>query len=298
MPQVEPKRKPPALLAKTTLEILRELEREQYDLKKQFTAYHDDLFRSYTDTIKREFLRYLVPGPEPRWDAQAAIRAGVPDELADSFEELTAALTDTDEDTFEEELDDALEEGFDQELWLLALGGLPAEQYAEELPPAEGRSAILLAAGVGGLSWAARMQTHRYEVDAKMRQWLKATIAGGRPLDETLGGVDHLTRRFDTRLIGLFDNEHYRAHGLGAEMALGAARQDYEIVEVWVARTNPDGSLDRLVCPVCEALHLTVTAAQPVTDSHPACRCRKVPVPAGYQETPVTYAEFLRRLRG
>jgi hypothetical protein len=115
-------------------------------------------------------------------------------------------------------------------------------------------------------------------------------VAGGRTLDDTLLGVDGAFATFNGRVAGLVGNELHRAAAAGADIALTAARRDHDIIEVWVTTG------DHLVCPICEALHLTVTRKQPVTDSHPGCRCWKVPIPANYQPNSLSYAAFLSSL--
>lgn len=292
--------KPPDLLAMGTLEALQALEAEAMQGSLRIKSLHEERFRSFRDKLRRFFLGHFVLTRQAElpsvqtWDPLTTQRDGTLRQLVTEFRDDVAAAAEDDDQLIEEDLDGAMVEGHNRELWLLAMGGLPAWNY-DALPEEDVRLDMLLAAGVAGVSWRTRLDRWQDLTDRRGAQWLRASVVGGRSLDETEQGLDATERQFSTRVTGLYENELWRAHLLGARLARELVQREFALEEVWLARESRPGVLDPLVCPICEALHLTVTALEPVTDSHPGCRCRKVPVPAGYQPTPMSYAEFLTR---
>ena len=115
---------------------------------------------------------------------------------------------------------------------------------------------------------------------------MHASIVGGHSLDDTLAGLNRITDSFTGRVQGLVENEMVRAFDTGGDIALQAVGDDHAVTEVWVTRA------DRLVCGICAPRHMKVTALQPITDSHPGCRCRKVPVPDDFTYTDVDYDDL------
>lgn len=257
--------------------------------------WHKEMFRAYREDLAAYFRRYSKPGrtldpdttPPDVW-AIEAVQSRVPVDLATSFAELSEALYNEDTDAMADWLDDALVEGHQRELWLLALGGLDVDEYRDALMPEEeeDRLTLLLALGLFGASWLSRRAAWRDDVTGKVTRWVEASIVGGRTLDETLTGFDRITETFTGRVKGLVENEMVRAFDSGGGLALEAVEQDHDITEVWVTRDDP------LVCGICKPRHMKVTPLQPITDSHPGCRCRKVPVPVDYEPTDVDYDQL------
>lgn len=261
--------------------------------------YHKEVFGQFRKQLQALFLANSVtprptedvdgtaiPARPPFWNSSRQAAA----EAADSFDDVSDALYDEDVNLMEDGLDEAMVDGHTRELWLLTEGGLDGARYAPSLPNRARRVTLLLIAGVLALNWQQRRATWRDTSRQQVRQWLNASVTGGLTLDETLQGYDRLTTQLSQRVGQLYDDERVRAYGTGADIALQAARRDGEIAEVWVTRQ------DKLVCPICEALHGTVTPLQPITDSHPACRCVKVPVPANLRDNPVEFTDFLQSL--
>lgn len=266
--------------------------------------WHVEMFRAYRDELEEYFRRYSQPGRRPPEDrdpkklppdvwAMAAVQDRVPGELAASFAELSEALYIEDVEAIGDWLDDAMVEGHQRELWLLAMSGMDIDPYLDSLPAEEDdRSELLLVLGVLGVGWLARRAFWRDDVTQRMTQWVNASVVGGLTLEETLAGFDRVSGSFTDRVQELVRNELVRAHDIGMDLALTAAQKDHEIAEVWVTRA------DRLVCLVCAPRHMRVTPLQPITDSHPGCRCRKVPVPKDFEYTDVAYDELFETAFG
>jgi len=258
--------------------------------------WHKEMFRQYEDELAGYFRRYSRPGrvldpdsertPPDVW-AIEAVQGQVVGDLAQSFAELSEALYVEDIGAMEEWLDAAMVEGHQRELWLLAMGGIDIDPYVESIPDDEDeRTLLLLALGVAGLSWLVRRGQWRDRVTADAVQWMHASIVGGQSLDDTLTGLNRITDSFTGRVQGLIENEMVRAFDTGGDIALQAVGDDHAVTEVWVTRA------DRLVCGICAPRHMKVTALQPITDSHPSCRCRKVPVPDDFTYTDVAYDDL------
>jgi hypothetical protein len=287
-------RRAPEPLSAGALVALEALEQYTRGSLADLDEWHKAMFAAYKEDLAAYFRRYAQPGrvrdpdtlPPDVW-AIAAVQDRVSGDLATSFAELSEALYLEDTDAMEEWLDDALVEGSQRELWLLALGGIDIDEYRDALPEeAEDRSLLLLTLGVLGASWLARRASWRDDVTQKVTRWTEASIVGGRTLDETLAGFDRITDTFTGRVKGLVENEMVRAFDAGGGLALEAVAQDHDLTEVWVTRA------DVLVCGICAPRHMKVTPLQPITDSHPGCRCRKVPVPADFVYTDVAYDDL------
>jgi hypothetical protein len=297
-----PTREVPPPLSEGALIALDALEQFARGSVADLDQWHREMFLQYHEELEQYFRRYATPGrrldpdrtPPDVWSI-AAVQDRVPDDLATSFEALSEALYDTDVAAMEDWLDDALIEGHQRELWLLALSGLDIEPYLDSLPKDEDdRSALLLALGVLGVSWLARRAAWRDDITRRVSGWVRGSIIGGQTLEGTLDGFDRLTDTFTDRVQGLVENELVRAHSTGGEVALTAAQQDHAIAEVWLTRTKPGDprTPDALVCGICAPRHMKVTPLQPITDSHPGCRCRKVPVPTDFEHTDVAYEDL------
>lgn len=274
---------------------------EALDVLQQYTqtelanldAIHRELFQTYREELADYFASHADQPPpaedgtpQPKVWGFNAIRLNITPELAASFDELSEALYEADVDAMDDGLDDMLVEGYDRELWLLAMGGIDIDVYREQVPEKQSRHTLLLALGVLGMSWMTRRERWRDDATQRVNQWTRASIVGGRTLDDTLEGYDRLTGQFTGRVKGLYGEELARAHGVGADVALTVAQRDHDIYSIWWA------ILDTLTCPFCAALHGKVTTLQPITDSHPACRCRLIPLADSYVETNVAFADL------
>lgn len=288
--------KPPDILTMGAREAIVALQREELRVGNRLRQDHESRFRSFREQLRRAFLSHFVLKVVPDretvqvWDAVKATRDDLPRQLTEQLVTLTEEIEEADQILFEDTLDEAFVTGYRRELWLLTMGGLPGGQYASQLPDETFRTGLLIAAGVGGLSWLERLRRwRRWHVDRTSR-WVASAVVGEQSLADTEFMTQAMERQYVRHVQGLLGNELHRAAGLGSTAALSVARRDFAIAEVWV--TMDDG----LVCPICEPLHLTVTDLQPVTDSHPGCRCWKVPVPAEYEPSRISYEEFLSSL--
>jgi hypothetical protein len=293
---------PPLTLTAGAFAALQALEAYTRGSLADLSEWHREMFLAYREDLAALFRRYSRPGrqtdpdraPPDVW-ALEALQDRVPRDLAESFAELSEALYVEDTDAMEEWLDAALTEGHQRELWLLAMAGLDIDDYREgtTLPDTEeDRAILLLTLGLFGASWMARRAAWRDDVTRRVGAWTEAAIVGGMTLDDTVAGFDRITDSFTGRVEGLVENEMLRTFDAGGDIALTAAQEDYAITEVWVTRA------DRLVCGICAPRHMKVTPLKPVTDSHPGCRCRKVPVPADFEYTDVAYDQLFRSAFG
>jgi hypothetical protein len=169
---------------------------------------------------------------------------------------------------------------------MLALGGVP---ITPDAPSRDMTRRALLAAGVAGLAFPDRLNVWTNDARQKWGSMLRADVARGAELGET---VDHLILTGEGlmgRVLGLSQNELHRGYLLGTDLAF-AQHERYIGGSIWVTRNDP------LVCELCISKHMTLTEDIPIEDSHPNCRCVKVPWLFTMSGTPVDYVGFLQQI--
>lgn len=127
------------------------------------------------------------------------------------------------------------------------------------------------------------------DVRLKHRTGLRSLIASEATLPATMEWFDGIAAFLNQRVSSLAVNEIHRAFELGQSAAM-AQFTNLIIGEVWVTRN------DLTVCPFCRSLHMTVTTLKPIEDSHPGCRCFKIPLLDGAGSRPVDFDLFLSEL--
>ncbi len=295
----------PALLRQAAGTRLQLYGEHEFDLTQQIRDSYREPLTSYREMLQAYFLsrfgdnlappKRLADGtidptwtPEATWDLARAARLGTLDELTGSFDDLIDAIHDPLDDLFDEELADGYEESYDLGLWSLYLGGIDSTKA--DPPPDRSRiKRVLMAAGIAGLGYPQRLGAWGADVKGRYRSRMRGLIASGATGMETLDAFDQVTQTYVGRVEGLGQNELFRAYSVGAADAVAPYKQDLE-GEVWL--TREDGA----VCPICAAKHLTITDDQPIANSHPGCRCRKVPIPLNYNAQPIDYVGFLQKL--
>jgi hypothetical protein len=285
--------------ARDTLEALQQL---MLVRGQALADHHADTFEQYRRDLEAAFFAYSeLPEPatfdprdpppviERQWNPLAFHRQGQAETL-ESFAAMMDVLREVDADDFRETLDEAADEGYARELWMLSLAGMDTEGLVDFVP--DDWEATLRDGSVEGQDWESRLQTWNATTTDKMRRWLTATALAGGVWAATREGYTRLMQQHTGRVAGLFANETFRAFTAGAMVGLETARRELGVVigEIWLCRTDASGRPDPLVCPVCKPLHMTVTTLRPIDDTHPGCRCLKVPVPAEYRPTAVPYS--------
>lgn len=293
---------PPALLLDGARDVIEDLTRAIENREHDLASVYLEVFTRYREELQLAFLQHsLVPEPTPtepgeepqpirrQWAGMAVSRATVLQPLLDSFQALLDALYEQSTDIFDEMLAATAEDGFERELWFLAEAGLDVDPYWDAMP--EDWSALVEADTLGGVGWDARLLMWNALTAQKVRRWLSATTLSGATWEDTLMGLSALTNEHTDHVLGLLESEVFRAFAMGSAVALLAAERDHgRIRELWISRLLWG---DLSVCSICKAKHLTITADRPIHDSHPGCRCIKVPFPDGFSATPVPYTTFL-----
>lgn len=294
----------PALLRDAARETLQELQALSAAHTYETAQTHAELFRRYRDELQELFLlASVLPEPEPvedpedlvpirrRWDGVRFRQEGR--DTLDSFAALLDALRSSQIEDFTRTLTQAADDGYDRQLWMLALGGLDTGELLDSAPTSpEAWEELLRSDGFNGMDWEDRLATWTRLTQEKGQKWIQAAATSGFTWEDTLAGFDPITRAHTQHVAGLIDNEVHRAFSYGAGLALLASRRELEaeIAELWLARMDVTGEPEPRVCPVCRKKHMTVTTDRPVDDSHPGCRCIKVPVPLNF--TPVAPLSF------
>lgn len=275
---------PPRLLLQAAAEQIAELRDADANLSGTVRDLYRELFTEFRSELELWFLGDLRDQTRPtRRDPTESIEYWTT-ELRD----LIAAATPEMEDLLDETLTDAYEESHDRALWMLALGGVELEEPSDP-GDFDAIKLALIAGGVAGIGYPARLRVWNQEFTSRWDRMLKASVVGGWAGDETLTMFDALASSFAGHVEGLATNELHRAGGLGAAAATQPYR-DQLVGEVWLTRQD-DG-----VCPRCRAKHLTITTEQPITNSHPGCRCIKVPIPLNLHQQPIDYVAFLQSI--
>jgi hypothetical protein len=229
---------------------------------------------SYRTILNQQFMRYFSLNlnsdtGEPEWDLTTATRAGLVDSLSEQFDEVIAASEDEASTVLADALVDSYNEGYDEGRYLLALAGIDIDALDDGLDPEE-VAQTLIDNGVDEVSWAERLTAWSQTYSDKFRGALKAAAVTGATFSETLEMFDLMAAQLVNRVVGLAQNELFRADALGSAAVIAYLGPDAK--EVWLTRE------DGLVCAFCASLNRRVTTLRPEDDSHTNCRCMKVPL--------------------
>jgi hypothetical protein len=225
----------------------------------------------------------------PIWDLPAVRREKV--------EEALLALFETGMVEAEQELggllDAELEETYEEHYWM-ALWGAYQEGYDVPADAEVDRPSILpllAATAFGGITYQQRLRFWFAAAREKYRRSLHASLVSGDTLARTIQWFEGIGAFLQGRVSTLILNEVAQASQQGQDDAIGLFGADV-IGEVWVTRQDP------YVCATCEELHGTVTTLIPRIDTHPGCRCVKIPVLAGgLTARPIDFEWFLNEVR-
>lgn len=262
------------------IEKITELQRRELDFGWEITHPFEEYLLSWRERIERFFLQSFVTSlrddGQKHWDLVTAQQNG--------FGKLEAELLDGVSDL----ADDAAEVAEEREReafllgalygrWQLALGGV-------EDPDVPWPAYALV--GIGGAMFAPRARAW----GAVYRQKLSGMFAGmqvaqGTLLD-TIAQFDALMTGFAGRIGQLARNQWYFSAVSGERAAVRPFRA--RVGELWLIK-------DERACPICKALHLTITTKIPVKDTHPSCRCIKVPLVKNFTPTPISFTAFADR---
>ena len=248
-----------------------------------------DVSRDIEAYFVREFgLPAEVPlGTHISWDRVAAARAQtVPTLMADLRDRLAATIAEQ-EAVLADARMAAFVEGYYSGLYDLYQSGVDVE---DGLPAVPALLKWLAVGGFAGLTMGQRLKGWADTATDKVGRWLKAAVAGGLSLTDTTTVVDRAMTQAQQGTLSLAGDE---IHLVGATGTHAAYAQYGRAIrgEMWVTKR------DERVCRICGPKHLTETWEQPVTHSHPGCRCVKIPIPYDITARPLAYESFLRAVR-
>lgn len=270
----------PPLLEQSITEKIAELQRRELDFGWEVTHPYEEYLLSWRERIERFFLQSFVTSQRPdrvqHWDLVTAQQAGFPQLLNPMLDELSD-ITEDMVDVGEEREQEAFLLGALYGRWQLALGGVddpdvPWPRY--------------VAAAIGGLAFAPRARAWAGVYREKLGGMFAMAQAQQGTLLDTMAQFDALITGFTGRIGQLARNQWYFSTVTGEQAAMKPFRD--RVGELWLIR-------DERACPICKALHLTVTTKVPIKDSHPSCRCIKVPLATNFTPTPVSFTAFADR---
>jgi len=280
--------------------ILLQRRREFQAREFSFKAKLDDEFERPFEMFQKELDRYfaqffILPFPDlspeetPAWNTVQAASLGTVDALTQQFQDEIMDAADDALEEFDDTLAGAYAAGYEQGLWALFLGGVDGALDEEPIDEEDALEA-LLAAQINGLDYRDRVGAWAGVATQKVNGALRYAVATEQPFPETLSRLGGIAATVKAGLAGLGSNELFWALALGA----AAAYNRFDEAEVWVTMD------DEKVCPICWPKHLTVTTDQPIRDSHPNCRCEKLPqsMVQGRARTYVPYSVFQARRTG
>lgn len=276
----------PDFILQTAWQKIARLQAREFDALRDVHAYFDRLIPDFRRDLENYFLQHFVLGvvrPKPTFLDTPGL-----DELTTSFDTIVDAVEDNIEEDLDERLADEYDESYWFALWELRTWGIDVEE-APPPPDRKGILALILAAGIAGLNHRDRLRTWGQTYRQKFREWVSSSARIGRDYDDIMSGVDRVFDAWRGRVTALAGDELHRAH-LGGTRAAWGVVPNAIVGEVWLTREDP------LVCPLCREKHLSITNDQPIEDSHPACRCIKVPILLTATGVPVDYLAFLRSI--
>lgn len=277
-------------------EVRDRVAKRERELTADVGALYIGLFGTYNDQVSAYFTKNFgkntppatedEKSPPPVWDPVLAKKRKVVDEFTSSFADLSDAADTEAADMFKDSLPDAYSEGFNTQLWMLHQLGVDVLSDPPDAPDKKKISPLMVAAGFGGISYLARLSTWGDVFTSKVKGVLDVNTKTGGTLADTEAGLDLVLKQYQKSVQALAGNELQRVFSMGSDAALEQFRSKID-GEVWVTRR------DKLVCPICAELEGRITNLQPVDDSHPGCRCRKVPTKIDSEGRAVEYLAFL-----
>jgi hypothetical protein len=233
-----------------------------------------DWSRGYLWQVNQAFYRHFINTWDPVTARVQGLDRALPAAAIPLWQDVEADIV----DASEEAVDDAYREGFLLILWdLYRRGAVSLDQLEDVAVPDEADTIDWLdAAALGGLGLAARVGRWAGLGAARTSLAIRSAIGRELSLNDTGMMVETLADQIGGRLAILAGSEMNRAFFDGQLLALqrmfGDEIDDYIEGSLWLSR------MDGRVCQLCAVLHGTITDLKPIEDSHPGCRCRKVPI--------------------
>ncbi len=260
----------PAVL-KSALERFDILQRRERGLTGTIGDRVEQWTQDYLSTVGHTFHRHFIN----KWDFAKTKTAGIDRELLQDGNDALDTLGEDVKDDLDQEVGDGYKDGWLAMMWDGYRHGYVSDEEVADTPAPDedATDAWVLAAAMGGLALGDRVG--RWIGNTKIRLKTGLNAAMGREM--SLAGTGLVIETLADQLAGQLDllgtSELQRAFTGGMETVKGLFDGRLAGVEsVWL--TRQDGA----VCPICAALHGVVTVLEPVSDSHPGCRCVKVPL--------------------
>lgn len=274
----------------STYQKIHAIQSREWAAGARIDRFYDALTQSHRRVLEDAFFRYFVYplDSQPRWDAVSALRSDVAATVNDRYIAATDDILDETELTSDDELDESFLQGWYFGLWDIYQAGGDVDIAVP--PTSEAIEAAIAGAAIGGLSLMERARRWIGDSRLKHSTGVRAVILSEETLPGTLQWYDGIASVLTNRVSSLVVGEIHRAFELGQASAVGLF-PDMLLGEVWVTRE------DAQVCPRCQALHLTVTDLKPIVDSHPNCRCFKVPIVDGAGSRPIDFTLFMQELQ-
>lgn len=244
--------------------------------------------------LHAQFYRY---GFVNRWDLSTAKRYGADRQIIAATDQSLDELADRVTEVLEDEVIDGYQDGYSMTLWDgYRAGALDIDDLRRAPIPDDDRGEEwLLAAAIAGLTLKDRAKRWMGDAKLRVRNTLNVALARNLSLHESNLLFENLGESLTGRLSVLGQSELQRAF-FGGQTAsilalLGRAGASKLLGELWWSR------MDGRVCPVCASLHGTLTVLTPIADTHPGCRCVRVPmwelVNAEAPLPSISYEDFL-----
>lgn len=269
---------------------IRTIQTREWAAGERINRFYRDLSQGYKQTLESAFFRYFVYplDSQPHWDAVSALRSDVTGTLDEAFQSATDDVLEATDETADEELEESYLQGWYFGLWDVYQAG--TDVNGTEPPESAAIGLSMAAAAIGGLSVLDRARRWIDESRAKHSTGIRGIIQNEATLPDTIMWFDGISSVLNNRVSGLVVNEMHRMFERGQADAV-ALFGGLVIGDVWVTRD------DARVCPRCAELHMTITTLRPIEDTHPSCRCFKIPLLEGAGTRPVDFEFFMSELR-
>lgn len=183
------------LIYQAASQTILDFQRRELGLQTQVRKLYKTILDDYKSEMDRWFFSYfgssLNDKKEPSWEFTKAKNLKLFDKIPASFNEAVDSLEIETGKILTEELYDGYDSAYYHELWTLDQGGIDVSEagFLDETT----LKALLLASGVAGVSYLARLAKWSDTYQKKFKPWFRSAVAGNLSAGDTSIGFGSIS---------------------------------------------------------------------------------------------------------